>query len=107
VVCRRRADLARPIKDETEGEIHDRTVGDHLAALGFRRLSMRPQNPKSDEEAQAALKKLRQQGSRSLIPIRRCEIDHYPRMGRTMTVSRRWYDWFSASPLRGTISSIS
>ena len=34
-----------------------RSVGKQLAALGFRRLSVRPQHPKSDPEAQAAFKK--------------------------------------------------
>lgn len=37
--------------------MHERTVGKQLAALGFRRLSVRPQHPKSDPEAQEAFKK--------------------------------------------------
>jgi hypothetical protein len=37
--------------------MHERTVGKQLAALGFRRLSVRPQHPKSDPGAQAAFKK--------------------------------------------------
>jgi len=38
--------------------MHERTVGKQLAALGFRRLSVRPQHPKSDPEAQEAFKKI-------------------------------------------------
>jgi len=57
VVRWRRIDLARRIEGEFGVVIHERTVGDHLAALGFRRLSVRPQHPKADEEAQAAFKK--------------------------------------------------
>jgi len=37
--------------------LHQRTVGKQLAALGFRRLSVRPQHPKSDPVAQDAFKK--------------------------------------------------
>ena len=37
--------------------LHERSVGKQLAALGFRRLSVRPQHPKSDPLAQAAFKK--------------------------------------------------
>lgn len=36
---------------------HERTVGKQLAALGFRRFPVRPQHPKSDPEAQEAIKK--------------------------------------------------
>jgi hypothetical protein len=35
----------------------ERSVGDLLKRLGFRRLSVRPQHPASDPEAQAAHKK--------------------------------------------------
>ena len=37
--------------------MHERTVGKQLASLGFRRLSARPQHPKSDPDAQEAFKK--------------------------------------------------
>jgi len=57
VVRWRRIDLARRIEKEMGVAIHERTIGDYLAALGFRRLSVRPQHPKADEEAQAAFKK--------------------------------------------------
>jgi transposase len=37
--------------------LHERTVGKLLNALGYRRLSARPQHPKANEEAQEAFKK--------------------------------------------------
>lgn len=57
VVRWRRVDLQRRIKARFGVEMHERTVGKQLAALGFRRLSVRPQHPKSDPEAQEAFKK--------------------------------------------------
>jgi hypothetical protein len=60
----RRVDLKRKIEDQFGVEMHERTVGKQLAALGFRRLSVCPQHPKSDPEAQEAFKKLRRVSSR-------------------------------------------
>ena len=57
VVRWRCADLRRRIETEFGVELHERTVGRRLAALGYRRLSVRPQHPKADPEAQAAFKK--------------------------------------------------
>ena len=57
VVRWRRADLARRIDEEFDIKLHERTVGSYLAKLGFRRLSVRPEHPKADAEAQAAFKK--------------------------------------------------
>ena len=57
VIRWRRVDLKRRIEREFGVVMHERTVGKQLAALGFRRLSVRPQHPKADEEAQAAFKK--------------------------------------------------
>ncbi len=57
VVRWRRRDLQRRIAATFGVELHERSVGKQLAALGFRRLSVRPQHPKSDPEAQAAFKK--------------------------------------------------
>ena len=37
--------------------LHECRVGKQLAAPGFRQLSVRPQHPKSDPEAQGAFKK--------------------------------------------------
>lgn len=57
VVRWRRTDLQRKIKECFGVTMHERTVGKQLAALGFRRLSVRPRHPKSDPEAQEAFKK--------------------------------------------------
>ena len=57
VVRWRRIDLKRWIEAEFGVVLHERTVGKHLAALGYRRLSARPQHPKADVQAQAAFKK--------------------------------------------------
>ena len=53
----RRQDLRRRITDRFGVELHERTVGKYLAALGYRRLSVRPRHPKTDPEAQDAFKK--------------------------------------------------
>ncbi len=57
VVRWRRVDLQRKIEDLFGVVMHERTVGKQLAALGFRRLSVRPQHPKSDPAAQETFKK--------------------------------------------------
>ena len=57
VVRWRRKDLQLRIAAEFGVTLHERSVGKQLAALGFRRLSVRPQHPKSDPAAQAAFKK--------------------------------------------------
>lgn len=57
VVRWRRVDLQRKIKARFGVEMHERTVGKQLVGLGFRRLSVRPQHPKSNPEAQEAFKK--------------------------------------------------
>ena len=50
-------DLKRKIEERFGVTMHERTVGKQLASLGFRRLSARPQHPKSDPDAQEAFKK--------------------------------------------------
>ncbi len=57
VVRWRRVDLQRVIPERFRVERHERTVGKQLAALGFRRLSVRPHHPRRDAEAQEAFKK--------------------------------------------------
>jgi hypothetical protein len=57
VVRWRCADLKRRIEAEFGVVLHERSVGKHLAALGLRRLSVRPQHPKADPAAQTAFKK--------------------------------------------------
>lgn len=57
VVRWRRKDLQARIAAEFGVEFHERSVGKRLAALGFRRLPVRPQHPRSDPGVQAAFKK--------------------------------------------------
>lgn len=57
VIRWRRVDLKRRIEARFGVVMHERTVGKQLAALGFRRLSVRPQHPQSDPEAQEEFKK--------------------------------------------------
>ena len=57
VVRWRRQDLQRRIAAAFGVEVHERTVGKYLAALGYRRLSVRPRHPKADPAAQEAFKK--------------------------------------------------
>jgi len=58
VVRWRRKDLQRRIMRAFGVEVHERTVGKYLAALGYRRLSVRPRHPKADPAAQDAFKKV-------------------------------------------------
>lgn len=57
VVRWRRQDLQRRIATRFGVELHERTVGKYLAALGYRRLTVRPRHPKADPEAQETFKK--------------------------------------------------
>lgn len=42
--------------------LHERTVGKHLTELGFVKISVRPQHPKADPDAQEAFKKTSRTG---------------------------------------------
>ena len=68
VVRWRRVDLKRKIEERFGVKMHERTVGKQLAALDLRRLSARPQHPKSDPEAQEAFKKTSPHGSAKPCP---------------------------------------
>jgi len=57
VVRWRRVDLRDELKRRFGVELHERSVGKVLAKLGYRRLSVRPRHPETDEDAQAAFKK--------------------------------------------------
>ena len=57
VVRWRQSDLRRVIEERFGVVMHERTVGKQLKALGYVRLSVRPQHPKSDPDAQEAFKK--------------------------------------------------
>ena len=52
----RRQDLRARIEERFGVEVHERTVGKYLAALGYRRLSVRPRYP-TYPEAQERFKK--------------------------------------------------
>ena len=58
VVRWRRRDLRARIAGAFGVEVHERTVGKYLVALGYRRLSVRPRHPKADPAAQDAFKKV-------------------------------------------------
>jgi transposase len=58
VVRWRCADLKRRIEEMFGITLHERTLGKQLKALGYVRLSVRPQHPKSDPQTQAAFKKI-------------------------------------------------
>lgn len=57
VVRWRLSDLKRVIHEEFSVEFHERSVGKILKKLNFRKISVRPRNPKSDPEAQETFKK--------------------------------------------------
>lgn len=57
VVRFRRADLRDRIATGFGVKLHERSVGKLLRRLNFRRLSVRPQHPKSDPAAQETFKK--------------------------------------------------
>src|SRR5665254_12637 len=70
------------IRDRLFGvKLHERSVGDLLASLGYRRLSVRPQHPQADEAAQEAFKKTSPQRSQQDSPI-------MPRESRSKSGSR-------------------
>jgi transposase len=56
VVRWRRIDLQQRIQQKFAVSLHERTVGKLLHKLSFRRLSVRPQHPQSDPEAQASFR---------------------------------------------------
>jgi transposase len=68
VVRWRCADLKRRIEAMFGVKLHERTVGKQLKALGYVRLSVRPQHPKSDPQAQEAFKKTSPRRSRPFCP---------------------------------------
>ena len=56
VVRWRCTDLQTRIREEFAIELHERTVGELLRKLSFRRICVRPQHPQSKPEAQAVFK---------------------------------------------------
>ena len=57
VVRWRCADLQARVEDAFGVKLHERTIGKYLTKHGFRRLSVRPEHPKTDPAAQQAFKK--------------------------------------------------
>jgi transposase len=57
VIRWRRFDLRERIRQRFGVKMHERNVGKILRRLNFRRISVRPQHPQSDEAAQQAFKK--------------------------------------------------
>jgi transposase len=68
VVRWRRVDLRDELERRFGVALHERSVGKVLAKLGYRRLSVRPRHPQTDEEAQEAFKKTLPQRSRRNFP---------------------------------------
>jgi transposase len=68
VVRWRRVDLKRVIEERFGVVMHERTVGKQLKALGFVKMTVRPQHPKSDPQVQEAFKKTSPTRSRPLCP---------------------------------------
>jgi transposase len=62
VVRWRRIDLKRKIEDSFGVRMHERTVSKQLVELGFAKMTVRPQHPKADVEAQEAFKKTSRTG---------------------------------------------
>lgn len=71
VVRWRRIDLARVIEHRYGVKLAERSVGDLLRRLGFRRISVRPRSPGQDSEAREAHKKTLPIWSLPLSPQRR------------------------------------
>ncbi|MDP1578004.1 MAG: IS630 family transposase [Cypionkella sp.] len=96
VVRWRRRDLQHRIKPEFGVVLHERSVGKQLAALGFRRLSVRPQHPKSDPEAQDAFQKNFPEAVAAAIPARARDkpleiwFQDEARVGQQGTLTRIW-----------------
>lgn len=68
VVRWRRVDLKRVIEERFGVVMHERTVGKQLTVLGFVKMTVRPQHPKSDPQVQEAFKKTSPTRSRPLSP---------------------------------------
>jgi hypothetical protein len=68
VVRWRRVDLRDELERRFGVALHERSVGKLLAKLGYRRLSVRPRHPQTDEEAQEAFKKTSLRRSRQNSP---------------------------------------
>ncbi len=68
VVRWRRVDLRDELERRFGVVLHERSVGKMLAKLGYRRLSVRPRHPQTDEAAHEAFKKTSPRRSRRSSP---------------------------------------
>ena len=68
VVRWRRVDLRDELQRRFGVTLHERSVGKVLARLGYRKLSVRPRHPQTDEEAQETFKKTSPRQSRRKSP---------------------------------------
>ena len=80
---------------EADIKLQERTVGTYLAKLGFRRLTIRPEHPKADAEAQAAFKKTRSIAAETLPEHAKKKplevwFQDEARVGQQGTVTRIW-----------------
>ncbi len=91
VVRWRRIDLQALIKARFDVELHERSVGKLLRRLGFARLSVRPQHPSSEPEAQDAFKKASPGWCRRRCPSTR-------KACRSRSGSRMRRAWVSRAP---------
>jgi transposase len=69
IVRWRRVDLRDELQRRFGIALHERSVGKLLAKLGYRRLSVRPRHPQTDEEAQEAFKKTSPRRSPNAFPL--------------------------------------
>ena len=92
----RRKDLACKTEATFGTKLHERTVGTYLARLGFRHMSVCPQHPKSDPEAQAEFKKNFTSLVAEILPDRVKEkpleiwFQDEARVGQKGTLTRIW-----------------
>lgn len=75
VVRWRRVDLQAVLAERFGVQLHERSCGKLLRRLGFARLSVRPEHPKSEPEAQDAFKKLRPAGAGGVARARGRQAD--------------------------------
>lgn len=86
VVRWRCIDLKRRIEEMFGVTLHERTVGKQLKTLGYVRLSVRPQHPKSDPQAQEDFKKISPRRFRPFCPSMRV-ANHWNSGSRTKPAS--------------------
>ena len=111
VVRWRRVDLRDRIKDRFGVVFHERSIGKLLRRLNFRRISVRPRHPETDEEEQETLKKILVALVRAAIPDALADkavelwYQDEARVGQQGTLTRIWAkgdEWHPASRAKGS-----